>query len=181
MQAAHLSGAQASALAPAPPSSSQASWRSCTLRSARQTAELHLRKGGQVELGARGQNQAAELHICGGHGWPPPHKLWEGGAGSPHRPSTVYRRISGLSPGSRHGAGRRRRGAAAGAGPGAHLKPLPKAICQTRSPRRTPRLVSMLASTYLRRIGNFIRFVFLGGVKQGAGRAEAPAAPAAGS
>ena len=30
-----------------------------------------------------------------------------------------------------------------------HLKPEPKAICQTRSPLRTPRLVSMLDSTYL--------------------------------
>ncbi len=28
-----------------------------------------------------------------------------------------------------------------------HLKPEPKAICQTRSPRRTPRFVSMFAST----------------------------------
>ena len=31
-----------------------------------------------------------------------------------------------------------------------HLKPEPKAICHTRSPRRTPAFVSMLASTYLR-------------------------------
>ena len=31
-----------------------------------------------------------------------------------------------------------------------HLKPEPKAICQTRSPRFTPVLVSMLASTYLK-------------------------------
>ena len=30
-----------------------------------------------------------------------------------------------------------------------HLKPEPKAICHTLSPRRTPALVSMLASTYL--------------------------------
>ena len=30
-----------------------------------------------------------------------------------------------------------------------HLKPEPKAICQTRSPRLTPCLVSMHASTYL--------------------------------
>ena len=29
-----------------------------------------------------------------------------------------------------------------------HLKPLPKAICQTRSPRRTPLRDSMFASTY---------------------------------
>jgi hypothetical protein len=28
------------------------------------------------------------------------------------------------------------------------LKPEPNAICQTRSPRRTPRVASMLASTY---------------------------------
>lgn len=33
-----------------------------------------------------------------------------------------------------------------------HLKPLPKAICQTRSPCRTPLSVSMLARTYLRNI-----------------------------
>lgn len=30
-----------------------------------------------------------------------------------------------------------------------HLKPEPKAICQTLSPRRTPIFVSILASTYL--------------------------------
>ena len=30
-----------------------------------------------------------------------------------------------------------------------HLKPEPKAICHTLSPRRTPAFVSMLASTYL--------------------------------
>ena len=29
-----------------------------------------------------------------------------------------------------------------------HLKPLPNAICHTRSPRRTPLPLSMLASTY---------------------------------
>jgi len=29
-----------------------------------------------------------------------------------------------------------------------HLKPLPKAICHTRSPRRTPLHDSMFASTY---------------------------------